>query len=202
MILPDLQGLPGWSWGEFHTFLWSLWSWACIRCPPSHQSPQTAVWSPSSCLCHVCLRLSFFSCTIQWKKKKPFKRFKDHDTMNEWTHASKLYAFLIRLTLLSSPPASEVWFSGSCLPFLFHPVCRQETAPLRWAHLCGCGRSEIGPLATPSWSSVERKQTLTTGSSLCFKSQWTAYLDGICKHHKPDRALCASILLKDYFIQK
>ncbi len=82
MILPDLQGLPGWSWGEFHMFLWSLWSWACIRCPPSHQSPQTAVWSPSSCLCHVCLRLSFFSCTIQWKHL-PFKRFKDHDTMNE-----------------------------------------------------------------------------------------------------------------------
>lgn len=155
MILPDLQGLPEWSWGEFHMFLLSLWSWACIRCPPSHQSPQTAVWSPSSCLCHVYLRLSFFSCIIQWK----INCLNDSKTMTQWMNASKQYAFLIRLTLLSSPPASEVWFSDSCLPFLFHPVCRPETAPLRWAHLCGCGRSEICPLATPSWSSVEKTNT-------------------------------------------
>ncbi len=115
-----------------------------------------------------CLSSSLFLLLHHTMKNKLFKRFKDHDTMNEWMHASKQYAFLIRLTLLSSPPASEVWFSDSCLPFLFHPVCRPETALLRWAHLCACGRSEICPLATPSWSSVEKTQTLTTGLTPVF----------------------------------
>lgn len=70
---PDLQGLPEWSWGEFHTFLWSLWSWACTQFPPYHQCLQTAVWSLSFYWCRACPRLSFSSC-ITWEESM-FKLF-------------------------------------------------------------------------------------------------------------------------------
>ena len=58
------------------------------------------------------------------------------------------------LTCLVSPPASEVWSSELCHPSWSPPASPPRTAPLPWAHLSVCGRSESDQLAAPSWSST------------------------------------------------
>lgn len=182
-------------------FLLSLWSWACIRCPPSHQSPQTAAWSPSSCLCHVCLRLSFFSCIIQWK----INCLNDSKTMTQWMNeCTQVNNMLFWSDSLCSPLLQHLRF-GSLTPV-------SHFSSIQFAdqrqHLSG-GLISAGAVDQRSVSLQHQVGVLWRKHKhsrpvqrLCFKSQWTAYLDDICKHHKPDRALCAYVLLKDYLIQK
>lgn len=94
------------------------------------------------------------------------------------------FQYGIPLTLPASPPAAVVWFSGICLPSSSPRASPPGRAPLQWAHLAGCGRSENGLLAGQDWSSRGRKRAST---------QTGLYM--------PDRAFCLATFIYPKYLK-